>query len=464
MRISLNGYVYLLTFCVVSIFLYLSVFSSAEDTAKPTEKEPVVKKAEETPESEAKSDSKSEDGDKPAAPAEQEPSKEEEKPKGDAKSKAEDEPKEKETSKSEENSETKSEEKPDETKDAKAAEPETGPMPEVTEDKPETEDEPKTEQPAPAIKLVLPTDNDHIYGDEPKFYMHTNRYIDGVNTRPWQGGSYGYVRNRLSTRIGTIYTRFHEGIDIRPLKRDSRNMPLDDVYTMADGTVVYVNSSSSRSSYGRYVVVRHDWDEGIFYSLYAHLASCAVKADQEVKAGDVLGRLGYSGVGLDRERAHVHVELNFLLSERYASHYGSGHKNYNGLNMIGIDLGRFLKAQHASSDGLYMKDFLAEEDPYCKVRTSSSKMPGILKRHPWLGKDMEKADDAKSWEFTFAQTGVPLSIAPCEESYRYSIVSWVKDVNTNHSYMSMGKLLGSGSKAKLSSKGHRYIKLISEAF
>ena len=44
-----------------------------------------------------------------------------------------------------------------------------------------------------------------------------------------------------------------------------------------DGTVVYVNSNSKASNYGRYVVVHHDFGSGPFFSLYAHNASELVR-------------------------------------------------------------------------------------------------------------------------------------------------------------------------------------------
>lgn len=333
---------------------------------------------------------------------------------------------------------------------------------EVVEDEVEEKEEPK---PDPAFELVLPTENREIFGDPSKFFMHTNRYIDGVNTKPWNGGNYGYVRNQLTTGIGVLYTRLHEGIDIRPLHRDSKGVPLDVVGAIAEGTVVYVNNSSSRSNYGKYIVVRHDWPDGPFYSLYAHMASSVVESGQELIAGQPIGKLGYTGAGIDRERAHVHLELAFMISENFATKFspGNGHKNYNGLNLLGIDVARYFR-EYQLNPYLTMKEFLEGEEPYCKVKTSSRNKPGILERHPWLGRNMEFESEAKSWEFTFARTGVPLAISPCETEQKYATVSWVKNVNTNHSYMTAGRLLGSKDSAKLSTRGHSFIKLISEAY
>src|SRR5450432_245601 len=106
--------------------------------------------------------------------------------------------------------------------------------------------------------LALPTDNDAIFhGGGEAFYQHIERDYQGVKSTPWQGGQYGFVRDPIETSIGIVYTRFHEGIDIRPLHRDARGEPLDEVRAIADGKVVYVSRAAGDSNYGRYVVVEH---------------------------------------------------------------------------------------------------------------------------------------------------------------------------------------------------------------
>ena len=350
-----------------------------------------------------------------------------------------------------------------------AAEPKPEPEP-VSEPEPVPEPEPEPEpasEPEPAFRLVLPTGNKSLYDDPPDFYMHTNRWIDGVNTKPWEGGKYGFVRNPLSTRIGKVYTRLHEGIDIRPLYRDDRGVPLDDVRAISDGTVVYANPSASASNYGKYVVVRHDWPDGCFYSLYAHLASVEAEKDTPVRAGDTLGRLGYTGAGIDRERAHLHLELTMMLSERFDTDYipGSGHGNYNGINLAGIDVAGFFY-EYRNNPQITVSDFLKKEEAHFRVVAPLNKRPGILDRYPWLKSDqVEDEAGVKHWEYTFNCSGVPLSIAPVSAaSAKGPSVSWVKPVNTNHSYLTAGRLSGSGNTARLSSRGRRYFTLISESF
>ena len=322
---------------------------------------------------------------------------------------------------------------------------------------------------AEPLNLVLPTENRSIFENPSNFYMYTDRTFEGVKSKPWQGGQYGFVRNQKRTQIGVVFTRLHEGIDIRPLRRDSKGEPLDDVRTIGDGMVVYVNPSSRSSSYGKYVVVQHNWPSGSFYSLYAHLAEPKCSAGQKVRRGQTIGRLGYTGVGINQERAHVHVELNFLLSDRFPVWYGkhftspNHHGKFNGFNLTGMDLARLL-IEHRKNPNITIPMFIAGEEPYFKVKAPVRGTPEILKRYPWLGRDMKNARSARSWEFTFARSGVPISLSPSKTSLKYPAVTWVKKVNTNHSYLTMGRLEGSGSKASLSSRGSRYIQLISGAF
>ena len=90
--------------------------------------------------------------------------------------------------------------------------------------------------PGQTLKLQFPTGNRALLDNNPeKFYMYVYRTFEGETSKPWQGGSYGFVRNLRRTQQGTIPTRFHEGIDIRPLKRDSAGRPLDDVKAIALG-------------------------------------------------------------------------------------------------------------------------------------------------------------------------------------------------------------------------------------
>src|SRR5882762_11552419 len=106
------------------------------------------------------------------------------------------------------------------------------------------------------VDLVLPTDNNALFsGDGPAFYQYIERTYKGVKSTPWEGGQYGFVRDPIETPGGMVFTRFHEGIDIRCLHRDARGEPLDEVRAIADGKVAHANQVAGYSNYGRYIVI-----------------------------------------------------------------------------------------------------------------------------------------------------------------------------------------------------------------
>lgn len=319
------------------------------------------------------------------------------------------------------------------------------------------------------LGLVLPTDNDAIFSDPSKFYMYTDRNFEGVRSQPWEGGGYGFTRDQKRTAAGIILTRLHEGVDIRPVHRDANNEPLDEVRAIAKGTVVYVSAAANLSNYGRYVVIHHDWGSGPFFSLYAHLSSASVKPGESVTAGQKIAQMGYTGDGINRERAHVHLELNFILSDRFPVWYDrhfttkNHHGIFNGINLTGLDIAALFLA-HRSNPAITIPEFLSKTEVYYRVLVPKTGQPDFLVRYPWLGRDLEAVKSPKSWEFSFAATGVPLSIKPSEKAISAPVVTYVKATKGNHSDFTVGRITGTGDSATLTPTGTRYIQLISDSF
>ncbi len=316
------------------------------------------------------------------------------------------------------------------------------------------------------LNLALPTENDALFrGDGAEFYQHIARDFQGVQSTPWEGGQYGFVRNPVETAAGVIFTRFHEGIDIRPMQRDARGEPLDPVRAIADGTVVYANLVAAHSNYGRYVVVEHRWNGASYYSLYAHLASVLVRPGAVVKRGEQLGVMGYTGEGLDRERAHVHLELNLLLSRNFESWYEHFIKNdpnrhgiYNGVNLAGLDIARLFLALR-KNPALTMADFLGEEETFYKVRLPASKSFDLVKRYPWLtSRSTEIAPP--SWEVSFNHAGVPLKVDAGTQLTISPVLSYVKKSGVDYSMQTRGVVGGSGNNAHLTESGARLMQLL----
>ncbi len=216
---------------------------------------------------------------------------------------------------------------------------------------------------ASGLELNLPTENRNLFTGHPeRFYMYVDRTFEGEVSQPWEGGAFGFVRSPVRVNGQVVMTRFHEGIDIAPVKRDRAGNPLDLVMSIAAGKVVHISPISGRSNYGKYVVVEHIFDESKVYSLYAHLAEITSAIGDPVRTGSVLGRMGYTGVGLNRTRAHVHLELGFLMSEHYEGwhqkNFGSAnyHGNFNGMNLAGIDIATFF-LEHQKNPDLRLPGF-----------------------------------------------------------------------------------------------------------
>jgi hypothetical protein len=322
------------------------------------------------------------------------------------------------------------------------------------------------------LRLVLPTRNDALYrGDGPAFYMFTDRIENGRKTHPWEGGRYGFVRNAKETAGGTVFTRFHEGLDIRPVYRDADGEPLDSVRAIDDGSVVYVNTVPTASSYGKYVVVEHWWSGTPFYSLYAHLKGVNVRAGQEVRQGQRLGMLGYTGRGIDRRRAHVHFEINMLLHQDYARWHGAAarssnqHGAFNGLNLAGLDVAALYLALHRDP-ALTIERFFAEQEPFFKVAVPNDGAIDLLQRYPFLAEHQpwqSREDVARrtvAWEISFTQTGVPIRFEPLARPVSAPLATMVQRSSIPYTYLTGGTLTGSGRSYALASEGERYMSLL----
>jgi hypothetical protein len=316
-----------------------------------------------------------------------------------------------------------------------------------------------------ALNLVLPTDNTALLrGDKEDFYQIIERNLHGVISHPWQGGQYGFVRDPRELAGGTVYTRFHEGMDIRPMRRDARGEPLDEVRAMAEGKVVYTNQWAGASNYGRYVVVEHRWGGCPYYSLYAHLSTIAVEAGQRVRQGEKLAIMGHTGSGINRERAHVHVELNLFLNDHFEAWHEAvfprdPNRNgiYNGLNFAGLDLPRFILALRKDSS-LTIPAFLSREEVYYKVVVPNSSDFELPQRYPWMI-DRPSKEKPAAWEISFTRSGLPIRLTPSDRALTAAEISHVKSSPVDARYLTR-HLAGRGRNVHLTDGGKAYMRLL----
>ncbi len=318
------------------------------------------------------------------------------------------------------------------------------------------------------IDLRLPTENHHLFsGEHDRFYMYVDRTFEGVASKPWEGGSYGYVRNAMRLDSEMILTKFHEGIDIAPINRDRAGNPLDLVCSIADGRVVHVSAISGRSNYGKYVVVEHQWENSRIYSLYAHLAEITRSPGDPVRAGSALGRMGYTGAGLNRTRAHLHLELAMLMSRHFddwQKAFGGGinhHGLFNGMNLSGTDVARFF-LEHRANPQLLFSEFVAATPVYFKVAVPASGTPDFVLRHPWILRG--SAEGAVSWEISFSATGQPVAFEASQKRVSAPVITRVRASEIPHRYRTRNLVTGQHHRASLTQSGKQLVALLMDDF
>jgi murein DD-endopeptidase MepM/ murein hydrolase activator NlpD len=316
------------------------------------------------------------------------------------------------------------------------------------------------------LDLALPTDNDALFsGDGPAFYQYVERNYKGAKSTPWEGGQYGFVRDPTDTAGGIVYTRFHEGVDIRPLHRDPRGEPLDEVRAIADGKVVHTNLVPGYSNYGKYVVIEHQWGGSNYYSLYGHLSSIVAQPGDVAKRGQRIALMGYTGTALNQGRAHLHLELDLMFSRQFEAWHNAFFRNdpnhngiYNGLNLAGLDIARLYLALH-KNPSLTIPEFLSGEEIFYKVTLPKSHHFDLPSLYPWMlaaGKRNEKS----SWEVSFARSGVPLKIEPSDKRVTQPELTYVKNSSIDYSYLTRDIVSGRGANAQLSGYGRQLMRLL----
>ena len=315
------------------------------------------------------------------------------------------------------------------------------------------------------LDLVLPTDNDALFsGDGPAFYQHIERDYQGVKSTPWEGGQYGFVRDPKDTAGGVVYTRFHEGIDIRSVHRDANGEPLDEVRAIADGKVVHVNLVPGHSNYGKYIVIEHRWDGSNYYSLYGHLSSIAVQPGELVRRGQRIAAMGYTGTGINRERAHLHLELCLMFSRQFEAWYNTFFRNdpnrhgiYNGMNLAGLDIARLYLAL-GKNPALTIPEFLNEEEAFYKVTLPKARHFDLPTLYPWMLTAGKRSGSA--WEVSFARSGVPLRIESSDKRVTQPELSYVKKASTEYSYLTRDIVAGHQANAHLTNYGGQLMRLL----
>lgn len=269
-----------------------------------------------------------------------------------------------------------------------------------------------------AQPFALPTPNTDIRNP-----ATVESYFVPTVGRTWESGTFGCVRSNRQ--------QIHEGIDVRSKSFNKKGEATDPIFATADGTVVYVCASSGKSSYGRYVVVRHKIDGIEIYSLYAHLASIepGIKAGVKVKQGQKIAILGRSTntTTISKERAHLHFELCLYLSPHFIPWYQKNypkqdeHDGFHGWNLVGMDPWLIFREEWKKGDSFNLADFIRkdrdpkriEKEQLCSVLINKKNFP-YAKRYPSLIAVNPRAEKEgiAAWEVYFDFNGVPFVLIP----------------------------------------------------
>src|SRR5437762_12451714 len=140
--------------------------------------------------------------------------------------------------------------------------------------------------------------------------------------------------------------------------------------------------------------------------------------------------MGCTGAAIDRVRAQLRLELSLMLNHNFQEWYSSFlHENdpshhgiYNGINLVGLNIAQ-LYLELRENPSLTIPQFLGEEEIFYKVALPKSRHFELPNLYPWM---VNGTAEARSWTVSFARSGLPLKIEPCELKVNQPEIVYVK--------------------------------------
>lgn len=135
------------------------------------------------------------------------------------------------------------------------------------------------------------------------------------------------ARDKVGSNSQTLYYAsggYHGAIDF--------DVPSGTTVYAMDGGTVY-KTGYDGDGYGNYIILKHEFTQGTYYTLYAHLTSISISSNQNISQGQQIGISGNTGnVRGNGDGSHLHAELINSVSCLGKSCRGV---HYNILNYIG---------------------------------------------------------------------------------------------------------------------------------
>ena len=261
----------------------------------------------------------------------------------------------------------------------------------------------------PRIELSWPTPNTAYLEGKP-----TDAYVQPTVSGEVGSGLFGCVRSGGG--------QFHEGVDLKPVSRDRKGEPTDDVFATMSGVVRHINQRTGESSYGRYMVIEHPDLKPSVYTLYAHLSAVTpgLKPGDPVARGQVIATMGRSSGGytIPRDRAHLHYEIGLVATRNFQSWYdwkkfGSPNEQgiYNGMNLMGVNALDFFNEFRARRVDNFT-EYFARLPAVARLRIATARVPDFVQRYPELLTAEIPVAGVAGWDLKLNATGLPFSWTP----------------------------------------------------
>ncbi len=262
--------------------------------------------------------------------------------------------------------------------------------------------------------LIWPTPNTAFLE-----HQEPEAYLQPTASGRIQSGDWGCSRNDG--------LKFHEGIDLKSIRKSSAGMIMDPVGAIADGTIAYVNRDVSESNYGQYIVISH-FDRGIEWcSLYAHLGFIEPKihAGLDVKAGQKIGIMGNtsSSIQIPKGSSHLHFEIVLRLNSKFNAWYQqqnyktpNSHASWNGMNLQGINPFDFYDYFIEAPEQPFFSYFLKEPVSF-EVLLHFDSYPDFLFRNPLFLRGKTSSKKSGWYKVGFTWFGLPVNWIPINEKH-----------------------------------------------
>lgn len=260
-----------------------------------------------------------------------------------------------------------------------------------------------------AQPIVWPTPNTAFLEGKP-----IEDYIQPTASGRVESGLFGCFRNGGH--------RFHAGIDLKALQRNSKGEPLDPIFGVLVGKVAYYNPIGGQSSYGKYIVLEHTQEDIALCSLYAHLShiEASIRVGEAIGGGTRIGTMGRSAIKpIPKARAHLHFGLGLRLSDHFDTWYvqqkfGTPNKHglWNGMNMVFLDPLDYYRAR-LSSQWQGTSAYIKNLPTAFTLQIKTTKVPSFIQRYSSLmliGNLSTKP--IVGWQIEFSAAGLPKKWIP----------------------------------------------------